>query len=936
MSTTNGQAKRKTSIMASMTLDLFGVEVMLKGRYTPEFTLLECVADLSKDGHLVRDVFRKALPADWQYAADRIDLEKMEVAVQFSEKDGLQYIKIGTAVEVDGKQLLFQLYKQGEELLVSMSLDAVIGFGGLPLVGEYLPENAGIEHLQIAYYSKGKKTGEGLLQKILEPKSLERYPSKTAVINEGVNIFAHIQVADFQLPLSYPLDAILDQAGPEKSSKMLPVPDQANKALPEKSEKKFLDIRKTELLYKNNRLAFQISGAVSVSIFELEVMGLQVSAPLDIFNDFSFKKLGFELQGLSLDIQKPPFSMTGAFLRVQRETGDDYLGLLNVGFKHFQFTAMGAYSKAEGQNSLFVFAFIGAPMGGPPFFFVTGLAFGFGMNRDFILPDIGKVASFPLVKMCAGGQAPQMDKNNPKEGVLQTLKSLGDAIPPNPGAYFVVAGIRFESFKIIKTMAIAVIKFGKEFEINLLGVSSLTLPTAYVELAFSVQFAPAQGVFMARGQLTDRSYLLFPGVKLTGGFAVGFWFAGDHSGDFVISMGGYHPRYNVPAHFPANIPRIGLFLKLGDNVTLSGEMYFALTPQAIMAGVAVSAVYSDGFLYASLAIRADFILLWKPFYYEAKVNIEAYVKFRIGIGWLSKEVDFHLHTGVEIWGPDFSGRAFLDAGIKTFQIGFGANAPRGAGTLDWDAFRSEFIPEKPCTVNVGGGLIRKISFIPAGETKETECWVINPKELVLITDSIVPATQARLNEDVLECRDIASPGVAPMGKQMFKATHRIELKKEGKPIRLKDKDNLKFTFTQVTKNLPKALWGDTKPDPGSPPDAQNSLLKNALAGFEIRPLDVIGGKTRAFSDSELAYQFDRQEKLCLTPAKTFIETTNSTQSMQENHQCYTSETDLRRKDAIEALKDFLPEGTIVPDLSDMSSDIPVYTYSEPFIETKLA
>ncbi len=83
-----------------------------------------------------------------------------------------------------------------------------------------------------------------------------------------------------------------------------------------------------------------------------------------------------------------------------------------------------------------------------------------------------------------------------------------------------VAGIRFESFKVIRTIALAVVKIGHELEINLLGISSLTLPSVYVELAFSVQFAPARGIFMARGLLTASSYILFPGLRLSGGFAV--------------------------------------------------------------------------------------------------------------------------------------------------------------------------------------------------------------------------------------------------------------------------------------------------------------------------------------------------------------------------------------------------------------------------------
>ena len=47
-----------------------------------------------------------------------------------------------------------------------------------------------------------------------------------------------------------------------------------------------------------------------------------------------------------------------------------------------------------------------------------------------------------------------------------------------------------------------------------------------------------------QAQLTDNSWLLYPDVRLTGGFAYVIWFTGAHAGEFVLTMGGFHPDFH--------------------------------------------------------------------------------------------------------------------------------------------------------------------------------------------------------------------------------------------------------------------------------------------------------------------------------------------------------------------------------------------------------
>ena len=56
------------------------------------------------------------------------------------------------------------------------------------------------------------------------------------------------------------------------------------------------------------------------------------------------------------------------------------------------------YQVIGGAPSLFAFAVLDAPLGGPPFFFVTGVAAGLGVNRDLVVPPVQSLVSFPLVQ----------------------------------------------------------------------------------------------------------------------------------------------------------------------------------------------------------------------------------------------------------------------------------------------------------------------------------------------------------------------------------------------------------------------------------------------------------------------------------------------------------------------------------------------------------
>src|SRR5207244_4020888 len=108
-------------------------------------------------------------------------------------------------------------------------------------------------------------------------------------------------------------------------------------------------------------------------------------------------------------------------------------------------------------------------------------------------------------------------------------------------------------------------------------------PIAYVQINFEAAYSSEDELLTVMGVLTPASYVLEGLVRISGGFAFCTWLAGPNSGDFVLTIGGYSSAYKPPAHYPL-VPRMQMRAGIGI-VNMVGEAYFALLPNAIMAGI---------------------------------------------------------------------------------------------------------------------------------------------------------------------------------------------------------------------------------------------------------------------------------------------------------------------------------------------------------------
>ncbi len=714
----------------------------------------------------------------------------------------------------------------------------------LPLVGGQLPQGTqlGIEDLQCILASAALTEAEvGDLNALL-PDHLSPLPSKNIAAKRpqiGATMALNGEVIPLEVPMlstTVETEGLLTQdTAPEGESAFIP-----NTPTTEEEGIKWFDLNKQlgpmalkrlGMQYQEGSLRILLDADLSAGPLTISLQGLGAGSPLDRFHP------QFQLSGLGLEYAKPPTEISGTFLRDLQQ--DAYTGAITIRTPSLSIVALGAYQEVNGQPSIFIYAVADLVKGiGPPFLELQGLCVGFGYNRSLRMPDVHGIRSFPLVSVARG----DADYGDDPIAVLQQIRGV---VPASRGDLFMAFGIKFNSFKMLDSFALLILRLGNRTVLDLLGLSKLRVPSrsakplAEATLALKASYDFDEGSLKVIGVLTPDSYALSKQCVLTGGFAFYSWMAGPHAGDFALTLGGYHPDFVVPAHYP-RVPRLGFHWQLSDALNIRGGMYFTLTPHALMAGGRLEALFEkrfrvgfdigiagaelSGTVRAYLIIGADLIISWEPYFYQAdlylSVGISAVFRGRVRfLGFsASRELrfDLSLSAGLRIWGPEFSGIAHVDWSVVSFDVRFGSGSPTTPPPLSWSAFRQAFLPGEDalCTVSIQQGLLRE---------DPTGVRVVNPAALVLTTNSVIPATTSNMGHRG------KGFGIAPMDlRSVDSAEHRITL------VDMDDNERDvtdEFVMTPIEQPLPAALWGDTF---GTSVDGER-LLPDMLTGFTITP-----------------------------------------------------------------------------------------------------
>lgn len=641
---------------------------------------------------------------------------------------------------------------------------------------------------------------------------------------------------------------------------------------------------------------FDLDGTFQISSFVMVLdrlgIGFDVPNPASGVEFNPMRDIRFQLGGIFVDYRAPDFQISGGFLSVPGP-GVNFVGEFTILAGMYGLQAYGGFSDQSGQPSLFLFLHLEAPLGGPPFFFINGLAGGFGVNREFRLPSFAELPDYPFLPSSNAIPRPSQLGSDPKQQLdvmTQSLTNLARYVPVREGEYWLAVGVDVTSFEMIQVSAVLSVAFGVKFQVGLVGAATMTLPVnepqpiAFIQIDFEVSFSPSDGLLAAYGKITPASFIYARLVHISGGFAFLTWFGGPNSGNYVMTVGGYNPQYRKPAIYP-DVPRLQASFGI-DGLNAQGEAYFALVPHAMMAGLAIHATWSRGPIDAWFDAGLDFLLNWGPFHYQADGYIAIGVSASIDLLFGTIHITVHVGVELQVWGPSFGGRAVIDLDVISFAIRFGPGPKQEQ--IDWNGFQA-FLPsvnanpapesstlkddsEKALVnITVAQGLLK--TFQP-GEDRDGLDWLIDPNGFQLMTESTAPCTDAAFNSlaslralpdtryldpanlsagvanAILQHEEspyiayksgsdgvswtAVSVGILPLGLHNIQSTHSVQVQTvdaHGNPgAQVTD-----LIAVLEIKAYSQALWGNSSAR-SRILDSGNELIHDALSGLRIEPM----------------------------------------------------------------------------------------------------
>jgi hypothetical protein len=110
------------------------------------------------------------------------------------------------------------------------------------------------------------------------------------------------------------------------------------------------------------------------------------------------------------------------------------------------------------------------------------------------------------------------------------------------------------------------------------------------------------------------------------------------------------PWYPVPA-------RLGVSFQVGNNISITGQSYFAVTPKVAMGGALIHASLSIGPIDAWLDAAYDALINFHPLHYVADFSVSIGVNFNIDFWFVHIHISCSVGASLHIQGPEFGGYA---------------------------------------------------------------------------------------------------------------------------------------------------------------------------------------------------------------------------------------------------------------------------------------
>lgn len=707
------------------------------------------------------------------------DISLHELVGSISES-AARYIPQSFVIDLQEVKFIFceeKSEKQDEpgikQILFGLQLSAGIDLKEMPVVGDKLPDNVTLSLKNLQFLFASHTFTEKRIETTTKLLPATVTPLPVGALSKGLHISGELHLMEYVLSINTgnkgseeaPSNVVVKQydeafVGEATEQHVVDTPVSPDRITWFNVQKKLgpISFQRLGVAFADNVLSFALDASVSMGPAQFTMSGLTLGSPLNRFQPV------FGLQGFFMSLKTSGFELGGGFLKATSEGVDSYYGTVLAQAGSFSFKAMGGHtpSHKDPQSgnripaSFFVYANVEIPIGGPPYFNLKGFAGGFGLNNRLILPLLEELPNYILLPGPAS-KAPKQ-QSTPEATIKEALPKMQKYFIPDSGQYWMAAGISFSSFQMIEAFAVVTVSFGVEFQVALLGSCAMTLPKgstkpiAYIEIAIMASYTQSSGLLAVVGVVSPASYLLGDFCCLTGGFAFYIWIdppqtgKGPCAGDFLVSVGGYHPQFAAPDYYP-KLPRVGIVFNLSP-LQVTGEAYFAMTPSMLMAGAKLDAVWKLGIVKAWFKLGIDFIMAWAPFKYYAAGYINVGCSVNLGLFTISASIG----ANIDIWGPPFGGKAKVDLTIFSFTICFGADREANPSLLNWSNFKTEFLPadtesknsSKSSNANTTNVLKAMVS---TGLNNSDVCgidWVVDPDNFTIRISTVIPANLLKM------------------------------------------------------------------------------------------------------------------------------------------------------------------------------------------------
>ena len=277
--------------------------------------------------------------------------------------------------------------------------------------------------------------------------------------------------------------------------------------------------------------------------------------------------------------------------------------------------------------------------------FGTGIQLGFGFTLIGLGGLLGLNRTMNLQPLMEGVRTGAINSimfpQNPVANAPKIISDLRTIFPPYEGKFLIgpMAKLGWGTPTLVSVSLGVIIEIPGN--IAILGVLKIALPAEdaalivlQVNFAGAIEFDKSRLYFFAA---LFESRVLF--LTLEG--EMGLLVAWGDDANFVVSAGGFHPRFNPPP-LPFPSPRrIAISILNTDIARIRTETYFAVTSNTVQFGSSTEIMFDVGVARVDGHMAFDALFQFSPFYFIIEISASVSLKV-FGVGLFSISLQFAL------------------------------------------------------------------------------------------------------------------------------------------------------------------------------------------------------------------------------------------------------------------------------------------------------